>query len=145
MAHTFLFQEGIWHAKGVYIDEDGRILAVEGKSEIRHKQKLWVNESWMHGFCNPSLEFYNCYEIVPFGANQDFTTWRSSNPAIGILLGKFIVVEDSILSVFISEDKQYNGAEYLQKMNGGNFYANRGTLMMGDKKLSSWAVELRKI
>lgn len=144
MNHTYLFQEGLWTAKGVYIDEKGHDTPVEGEAEISHVDEIWVNEAWMKILGDDPLEFQNRYEIIPFASGKDFTSWTSSSPTLGFFLGRFIVVDDSILSVYRSKDGEYSGTEYLRKIDEV-LYLNRGAFMDNDKKLSSWAVELRKV
>ncbi|RYD06768.1 hypothetical protein N752_03570 [Desulforamulus aquiferis] len=49
---------------------------------------------------NP-IQFENRYEIIPF--NKDFTNWQSFNPALGELVGKFMLIEDTILSTYTAK------------------------------------------
>jgi hypothetical protein len=88
-------------------------------------------------------EFHSDYDVIPFLPDRDYTTWQSLNPAIGKLLGKFIVVDDSIFSFFQSEDARFTGTEYLLKVDDTT-YRNRGVLFEADQKGSSWFAELRK-
>lgn len=144
MNHTYLFKEGLWTAKGIYIDEGGHDIPVEGESEISHVDEIWVNETCMRMFGDSPLEFQNRYEIVPFAPDKDFTSWTSSSPTLGFFLGRFIVVDDSILSFYQSKNGEYSGTEYLRKIDEA-LYWNRGAFMTNDKKLSSWVVKLRKV
>jgi hypothetical protein len=89
-------------------------------------------------------DFHSDYEIIPFLPGRDDTTWQSLNPAMGNLLGRFIVIDDSIISFFKSEDGRFTGAEYLLKMDDTT-YRNRGVLFEGDRKGSSWIAEMRKV
>ncbi|MEI6314101.1 MAG: hypothetical protein WCO89_04470, partial [Syntrophus sp. (in: bacteria)] len=61
----------------------------------------------------------------------------------GKMLGSFIIVDDSIISIFASEDSAFQGTEYWRLIDDDR-YSNRGCLLRGDKKISSWVVELRK-
>jgi len=72
------------------------------------------------------------------------TNWESFNPALGTLKGKFMVVENSILSKYSSLDVQYSGFEYLKKIDDLT-YENRGFALKNNEKLSSWAVQLKRI
>ena len=89
------------------------------------------------------LEFRSDYDIIPFLPGKDDTPWQSLNPAMGKLLGKYVVVDDSILSFFQSEDGHFKGTEYLLKVDD-TLYRNRGVLFEGDQKGSTWIAELRK-
>lgn len=80
--------------------------------------------------------FFNRYEIKPFENGNEITIWKSFNPALGELNGIFIIVQDSILSKYISKDEQYNGFEYLKKVDDVT-YKNRGAAFKNDEKISS--------
>ena len=143
--HTFLFQEGLWVAGGIYFDDRDHPLPLEGKTRVSHLEGLWVNEGAMElkSGANP-LIIHNRYEIIPFQEGSTVTTWKSSNPAAGLLLGRFVIVEDAILSACLSENGDFSGSELLLKITDTH-YLNRGVFLKGDEKLSSWAVELKKV
>ncbi|HHX79960.1 MAG TPA: hypothetical protein GX692_02730 [Acholeplasmataceae bacterium] len=144
MKHTYLFEEGRWIATGVYSDEKGEIVQVEGQTIIIHKDEVWINEGSMKVLTNTPVEFFNKYEIIPFVYGSEMTNWKSFNPALGELKGKFMIVQDSIMSKYASVDGQYTGFEYLKKIDDLT-YENRGFALRNDEKLSSWAVQLKKI
>ena len=141
MNHTFLFLEGTWNAKGSYYDEINNIIQVEGSTTITHQNELWINEGYMKLLLDNPIELHNRYEIIPF--EKDFTSWQSYNPALGTLIGKFMVVEDIIISTYITESGEYSGAECLIKIRD-NLYKAKGFAFKGNYKLSSWSVELTK-
>jgi len=144
-AHTFLFQEGLWTVEGTYFDDSGRPLPLEGKTRVTHFPGLWVSEGAMELKSEGnSLLIHNRYEIIPFEASSPLTTWKSSHPALGELLGLFIVVGDAIISTCLSENGSFSGSDFLLKINDSQ-YLNRGTFLKGREKLSSWTLELRKI
>ena len=90
-----------------------------------------------------AVEYKTRCEIVPMERGQELTSWISENPALGKMMGKFIIVDDSIISIFTSENGALQGTECLRLIDD-DLYSNRGCLLRGDKKISSWAVELRK-
>jgi hypothetical protein len=139
----FLFEENIWIAKGVYMDDQGRYHPVEGETKITHTDGLWINDSFMTLQGDKAVAYKTRYEIVPMERGRELTSWVSENPALGKMLGKFIIVDDSIISIFTSEDGSLQGTECLRLIDD-DLYSNRGCLLRGDKKISSWAVELRK-
>jgi len=102
----------------------------------------------MDGFMELKLDkpvrFYNTYSIAPISDQTDYTQWTSENPDLGKLIGKFMIVGDTILSSYISENGLYSGAESLLKIDD-NKYLNRGFAFHGKKKLSSWEVTLERI
>jgi len=139
----FLFEENIWSATGVYIDDQGRYHPVAGETKITHTEGLWINDSRITLQGDHEVEYKTRYEIVPLERGQERTSWISENPALGKMLGSFIIVDDSIISIFASEDSAFQGTEYWRLIDD-DLYSNRGCLLRGDKKISSWAVELRK-
>ena len=144
MRHTFLFEEGIWRAEGTYIDGANTSLQAEGFITITHTPERWINEGALKLLLAKPVEFQNRYEIVPFEEGRDYTTWKSFNPVIGQLAGRIVIVDDSLISVYTSEDGQYSGSEYLLQVSE-TVYANRGFAFKENEKISSWAVQLTKI
>jgi hypothetical protein len=144
MTHTFLLREGVWLASGSCRDADGRALAVDGRTEVTHGAALWVVDGAMRLLGPTPVEFRNRYEVLPFPAGADATTWTSSNPAIGTLRGRFAVVSDTIVSTYESDDHEWSGAECLILLRDTRYLA-RGVLYRNGTAVSSWAVELRRI
>lgn len=142
MKHTFLFTEGVWISRGTYYDENNNVLNVEGRSEITHKEKLWINKSGMTLPGNDPVEIVNDYEIAPFV--NDVTGWKSVNPKLGTLIGRFAVIDDSILSLFSSETGEYFGSEFLTQINELE-YTGKGVLYNAAGRVSSWSVLLAKV
>ncbi|MCX7635867.1 MAG: hypothetical protein N2Z74_09040, partial [Syntrophales bacterium] len=68
----------------------------------------------------------------------------AQHPTLGRLEGRFIVVDDTLISLYESEDRRYRGTEYF-RMIDEDLYSNRGTLLQEGMKVSSWAVELRRL
>ena len=144
MRHTFLFQEGIWIALGFYFDDKDRALPLEGMTRITHREGLWINEGEMEiNAGDKPIKFSNRYEIVPLEEGKNHTTWESLNPDLGILLGRFVIVDDTIISTCRSKSSDYTGTEFLLRVSGVQ-YQNRGVLFKGSDKLSSWSVDLQK-
>ena len=143
MKHTFLLREGLWVAEGDYYDENGNVYSTVGQSETAHQEEVWVNDRIMKVFFDEPVAIADRYEIEPFGTGKTSTNWKSSNRLLGNLKGYFILVGDSLLSLFRSEDGRYSGTEWLQMVDEGT-YRSRRVLLDGDKTLSSWAMELRK-
>ncbi|HOI72816.1 MAG TPA: hypothetical protein PLO63_01600 [Syntrophales bacterium] len=141
--HSFLFEEGLWGARGYYIDSIGVPYPVEGESRITHEGDSWINDSWMRIPADPPVEYRNRYVITPFEEGTDCTAWISDNPALGRLRGTFVLVDDAILSVYGTEDGRLRGSEALFRVSS-IFYRGRGCLMEGEKKISSWSVELKR-
>jgi len=111
MQHTYLFEEGTWNAHGIYIDETGNEFPVEGRSTILHREKTWEMSGFMRVFANPPAEFNGNYEIDPFTSKKYCTKWSCQNPALGDLRGNFVVINDSILSVYTTKRSEYTGCD----------------------------------
>ncbi len=144
MRHTFLFEEGIWRAEGVYADGTNSALRAEGTITITHTTAAWINEGTLRLMLPTPAEFKNRYEIVPFEEGKDYTAWTSQNPVIGTLTGKIVVVDDSLISVYESKDRVYTGSEYLLRASD-TIYRNRGFAFKESERISSWTVQLTRI
>lgn len=144
--HTFLFQEGLWTAKGEYYDEAMNRASLEGETRIIHHPDEWLNEGRMIlEMDGKKVEIENRYRIIPVAAGSDFTAWESFNPALGALRGHFIVIGNAILSSCMSVDARYSGTEFLLQ-EAEDRYINRGALYSANGKISSWALTLiRKV
>jgi len=144
MKHTFILQEGKWQATGHYFDDQGKAIPIEGSARITHLKQFWLNESRMKLLLeDKSIGIVNDYEITPFEEGSDTTVWKSLNPSLGYLYGKFVIVGDSILSICASKQGTYTATEYLVKV-ADDHYRNMGAFFRGDQKVSSWEVELKK-
>lgn len=141
--HTFLFQEGEWKASGTYWTDQGVEFNVEGRTTITHGRRKWVNDGFLRLLLKEPVDFYNRYEIEPFGKGKDWTSWTSYNPKLGTLRGRFMVVDDCILSNYASDDGVTSGYETMQKLDTRTYRA-WGFAFSGSRKLSSWAVEMRR-
>jgi hypothetical protein len=141
--HPFLFEENIWIAKGTYMDGQGRYHPVEGETRISHTNGLWINDSFMALQGNKQAAYKTHHEIVPMERGQELTTWSSETPSLGKMTGRLIIIADSIISLFSSDNDTLQGTEYLRLVDE-ELYSSRGCILRGDQKISSWAVELRK-
>jgi len=142
--HTYLFEEGLWAARGGYVDEAMNRAALEGETRVTHRPGEWLNEGRMRiALDGGPVIIENRYRIVPFAAGADFTSWESHNPALGTLRGHFIVVGNAILSACASLDRRYNGMEFLLQETPDR-YLNRGALFSPEGRISSWLVILEK-
>lgn len=142
--HTFLFIEAVWSAEGVYVDESENPFPLVGQTEIVHGATVWINTGSMRINGPQPSELRNRYEIAPFQPGVSCTAWRSFNPDLGPLVGQFVVVADTILSAWRTEDGRASGAESLLQINESE-YQNRGVAFFGPRRMSSWAATLKRI
>lgn len=140
--HTFLFREGVWRAQGEYYDGAGTRTEVEGEAHIRHYPDKWVSESVMRTRAAKPVETRSLYDIHPFAPGNLTTSWSSKSASLGSLHGRFLIVGDTILSVYESATGRYRGYESVQRRDKSH-YSARGALFDAGKLLSAWAVELR--
>src|SRR5512134_1277267 len=143
MRHTFLLADGFWVAEGEYYDRHGNVYSAALQSETAHREGVWVNDWILKVFFDEPVMIANRYEFEPFGPGKNSTPWKAVNRFLGNLSGRLVVVGDSMLSLFRSEDGRYSGTEWLQ-MVGERTYRSRRVLLDGDKVFSSWAMELQK-
>ena len=141
--HTFLFREAEWEAEGVFQDQDGNELALQGITTIHHGDDEWCIDSEMAVGGNDPPVIHNSYTLEPWPGGEDASPWQSVNPVMGYLFGMIAVVGDTILSRFVSEDGEYSGMESM-RMIDADTYENRVALFKRDQKISSWSMELKK-
>lgn len=140
--HCFLLKEGVWRAEGAYFDSLGKRTEVEGEAEIRHYPERWVSASVMRTKTPKPAESRSVYEIHPLARGNLTTPWTSQSATLGSLNGRFIVLDDAILSTWESATARFRGSETMLLRSDGR-YSARGTLFDGGKLMSAWLVELR--
>jgi hypothetical protein len=141
--HTYVFQPGKWLVSGTYYDQDARAAEVYGETEILHIAGQWVLDGFMEVKSDPPIRYTNKYSISPPSAKETFTNWGSLSSSLGKLIGKFIIEDEAIISIFTAEDHKYSGAEFFYQINPGE-YTGRGYLFQGEKKIASWEVILKR-
>jgi hypothetical protein len=143
MGHDFPVAEGFWVAEGVYFDENGNVFSAAIQSVTTRREGVWVNDWVLKVSFDEPVAISNRYEIEPFVPGKSSTPWKATSRILGNLSGRLVVVGDSILSLFRSEDGRYSGTEWLQRVGEGS-YRSRRVLLDGDRVFSCWAMELRK-
>ncbi len=141
MAHTFLFREGAWRARGEYRDGAGVATPVDGETRVRHEPGKWLSESLLVVRRNPPQEIRTRTEIQPVSAGAQSTHWSSEGSTLGALAGRFVFAGDAILSFYASATSRYRGFECLQQKDAKH-YAVRGAMLEHDKVLSTWTFDL---
>jgi len=141
--HSFLFEPARWQVTGVFVDPDGKSLTMAGHSVVLHCEGIWSLTGKIHLSGEPPAEIVNDSRIVPFPAGELQTTWTSNHHALGTLKGHFIIIGDTILSFFESDDHQYRGTEWLRRQDADH-YENRGVLFERERLLSAWAADLAR-
>ncbi len=142
MQHTYLFEEGLWAANGIYINEPGDQVDVQGNSIITHHDDNWVIELTMKLVPTDqseyrNLDFKTVYEVQPIIAATDAMEWVTHNASMGRLNGLMTVVHDSILSTYQSTNGNIRGTETLIKVSDSQ-YQCRGALFEGARRGASW-------
>jgi len=142
MEHTFLLRPGLWQVEGDFVDGLGTVTGVEGTAEVRHYPDKWVYEGALRTIAATPQETRTLYEIHPFAPGTIATHWSSASATLGTLRGRFLILDDAILSVYESATGRYRGQDTLFRRSERR-YSARGALFDGAKLLSAWAFELR--
>lgn len=141
--HTFLLTEQSWIATGVYFDSADNPIPAAGESSIIHQPDRVIIESIIRIFGDAPQEIKNRYEVLPFSDDTPYVTqWESFNSKLGKLKGQFVIIDDTIFSLYQSDETIYSGTEVLIKTSD-NCYQNKGCLFKGPDKISSWTFELK--
>ena len=141
MEHTFLLRAGLWRVEGEFLDGIGNLSGVEGTAEVRHYPDKWIYEGVLRTLTPTPKETRTLYEVYPLASGAFATHWTSSNPALGTLRGRFLVLGDAILSSYESATGRYRGQDTLL-LRDERRYSARGALFDGARLLSAWSVEL---
>jgi hypothetical protein len=141
MHFQYLFHEGSWWATGYFCDAGGERRDVRGETLVRHLPGLWISESVFSSSGARAIEHRNRIEIVPFSAGSRSSQWQSVNSTVGSLNGRFVLVEDCILSTCSSPTGRYRGFESILRVETGRYVA-RGSFLDEGRILSTWALDL---
>jgi|SaaInlStandDraft_4_1057021.scaffolds.fasta_scaffold12671_3 hypothetical protein len=141
MNHTFLFLPGTWDAQGSYTSS-GNTVKVTGKTTISHHENKWIINSSMK--LESGTVIQNDYEVVPFKDSCISTTWVSTNPILGKLIGDFTLQNNQIIENYHTEDQAFEGKEIMTMLDDSN-YTCEGTLHHKGNVKSSWSINLIKI
>ena len=143
MEHTFIVQEGAWQALGVYMNERGTPLQLEGEIVITHQAEIWINAGVLKILADPPIELIHRNEIKPLPAHAAMTTWTAHHPAFGMVKGTYVFVGPAIHVTYQSADDQYRGMESLTQLDADTYEAT-GSLLQGKTRLSSWRLNLSR-
>jgi len=146
MKHTFLVEPGYWILHGKFSDEQHGTLPVQGEAHVTHsKEGAWLNDTVMR-YKPPdhdAVEIKSSYNVMPFEKDKDYTIWICDNKPVGRLVGKLVLADSSIISMYYSENLEYAGVEII-KMGNKDTYKSAGYLFKGPKKIWSWSVEMKR-
>lgn len=143
MRHTYLFEEARWKVEGVYVNADGSRCPIVGERMIAHDNTRWRLDGTMRLHENPNSEQRNSFDIAPWQDETKPTTWNSTSHELGESSGKFLAVEDAILSEYKSKDGVFSGFECLIELDEET-YTGAGLLMRDGETFGSWQVTLTK-
>lgn len=141
--HTYLLEEGKWSVSGVYFDARNDAKEVKGEQRIKHHPNQWQLDSRMELQDKSKKVIQSTYKIEPTADKGEFTFWESDDPNLGQLLGRFMIVGNTIMSMYQSESRLYLGTETLEKIDE-NRYKVKGFSFNGDEKLASWEITLER-
>lgn len=146
--HSFLLKEGKWGAIGTYYDVNQNHFFIIGESDIIHKGEKWFQNGWIKPKNDNDLiegfQFVHFpLEIDPMDENESITFWSAAHSIMGRLSGSLMVVEDTIISRWQSEDQTYTGYGCFLKIDQ-YVYLNRGYVLKNNHRAASWALRLEK-
>jgi hypothetical protein len=143
MHHTFLLEEGGWHAAGYLLDEAGEHVSVSGRSSIRHGDEEWWNESELTLQSGPAQRIEHRYRFTPFVRGRMDTGWTAEHSELGTFSGRLVIVGDALLSKGQSPDGRNTVIECLLQRSEG-CYLSRGAWFRDGAHISSWIIELTR-
>jgi hypothetical protein len=142
--HTFIVQPGRWRAEGKFIDGTGLEIAAAGEAVVEHADERWLNRSSFSLEDEAHTNVANAYEIVPLADGAAATTFRSVNPALGVLVGQLALIDEVILMTFADASGEVHGSESLARLEQDR-YRDVGMMFHGDQLVSSWRFLLQRI
>ncbi|HYL71739.1 MAG TPA: hypothetical protein VEY89_10610 [Candidatus Dormibacteraeota bacterium] len=143
MAHTFLFEPGVWNSSGTLWRADGEPLEAVGRTEIAHRPECWLLSGTLKVLGSPPTEFVHAYLIEPPAADAQSMKWTFENATFGTLRGRFAVIGPSIVSVYGCESSGYHGAEHLGQIDADS-YRSAGMLLLREQIIYSWQMMLQR-
>jgi hypothetical protein len=141
--HTFLFEPATWSTAGTFWRGDGEALDASGRTEITHRPECWLLSGTLKVLSAPPAEFLFAYRIEPPSKESGTIRWTAEDPTLGRLQGTFTVIGDGIVSVYRCEASGYHGTEHLGRIDPG-CYRSAGVLLLGDRRLSSWDLLVKR-
>ena len=142
--HTYLFRPGRWTGGGTFWTGDGQPFPAECRTEVTHRTECWLLSGSLKVLGSPPVEFVSAYWIEPPGRDGVALKWNSESATLGRLHGVFSVVGSAILSAYRCESSGYHGAECYRRIDDDS-YESSGTLLLQDRRLSSWQVLLKRV
>lgn len=139
MRHTYLLQPGEWIVEGFFVDAEGGKRSAKGTSLTEHGPDLWTSDGRIA--IGDDEPIATRYELLPLAEGEESTSWSSYDPVEGVVRGTIAVVEELLISSFVSESGGYHGVDVLRKSKNDR-YLSRGFAMRNGKRLSSWALAL---
>lgn len=138
-----MYRISSWKATGTYYDAEGKQFELQGETSVVRSESEWTLEGTMTVMCEPPVTLENGY-MIHATDNKTTLTWKSYNPALGVLKGKFEIVGDSIVSIYTSDSGVFKGSEILIKVDDDT-YDNVGVAFKNGEKMSSWRALLKAI
>lgn len=143
MNHTFLLEEAVWDAEGLYSDlTRGVEFRCVAQSTVTHQPHVWTISGKMSLFSEPPVSFQNTYAVQPYKPEAP-TLWTSFNPDLGKIQGQFIIEKNIILSTYATSDGQLEGQEKMEQIDPDT-YSCVGMLGNPGRPLFSWTVTLHR-
>lgn len=144
LEHTYLVREGRWKISGQYYNKEGDPTPVEGVAQVVLQEKVWILDAQMQMSGLGSDKIVNRQVFSPPAPGQTVIPFIAQNPRLGRLEGRYTLVDDAILSHYLSQDGPYSGVETLLQQTHDTYLA-RGALYDGAQLIAAWAVRLTMV
>ena len=143
--HTYLVEQGIWNAAGVYQDAQTGQVKMTGTSHVMEENGQWQLQGTMKVELPDADDPVVIKTAYTFDAWTDapFTRWQCENPMLGPLHGKFIIDDNMIMSNGKTADGRYQVIEAATRIDEST-YEIRGGLLEDSQEISAWAATLTR-
>jgi len=139
--HTLLLRQGTWMLRGSYYGIRNTPLPVDGRIIIAHSIGKWTQDTYIRQMMGSGIETHTRRDIIPFPSGRDYTSWNSRDLELGVLIGKYTVVQDCLIAMFVSESGIYCGTEHFRRISE-TAYSAIGYIFAAQEKHSSWSLTL---
>ena len=142
MNHTLIFQPATWNISGVLFTTEDKLLHCSGKCQIIH-EKVWNVYLEINSENDPQFTIKQSLEIENPDILKSGLSYIAEHSRLGKIIGRYMISDDHIISVFESSGKSYSATEYFKRVSD-QFYKNRGIIFEGESKFLSWSLDYKR-
>jgi hypothetical protein len=134
---NLLSETALWITESEFVTPDGVITRSKGETKVEVQDKTIFNNSWVEF---DSTKRVNNYKISILHENEYH--YESSNPELGIQIGKFNIDRNVIYSKFCVKGTKLNGFEVITR--NGNECIAFGILYEEEDVINTWKAIMKK-